>query len=419
MPRTSATPRRKVSLPAPLSPLLLAALLSSCGGDPDSAAGGPPGGRGRGPGGGSGAPGQASIPVAVAEVEIGSASSYYTSTAVLEAESHAQILARTTGVVREILREEGDRVDAGQILLRLEDDEARHRTRQAEANLRTARAEHERRARMLESGLLSEEEFGTTENTLSVREAELELANLDVSYTRVRAPFHGKVVRRLVDLGANVNPGTPLFEVMDVEPLLARVHIPAKRMGFVDVGQAMEISLESTGAVLTGKVSLVSPIVDPATGTVKVTAEVHDYPPETRPGDFAQARIVTDRHKQTKLVPSTAVFEEQGQSVLYVVEENRAVRRVVETGFIDGERTEVVSGLTPDELVVVKGQRQLRDGIGVEILEGPPHVLAALAEAESESLSADASNGEERDTAEADGGPPGQGKRRGGRKRGT
>jgi membrane fusion protein (multidrug efflux system) len=316
----------------------------------------------------------------VEKVRVGEAASYYTATATLEASSRAQILSRATGVVREIVREEGDAVKAGELLLRLEDDQARWRVKQAQANLDAAQADYDRGASMRESELLSADEFEAMQNTLRVREAELELAQLELAFTRVTSPFDGRVVRRYVDLGANITSGVPLFDVMDVDPLLARVHVPARRMGFVKVGQEMMMRLESIDADLVGRVSLVSPIVDPATGTVKITAEIDDYPPETRPGDFAEVRIVTARHDSAVLVPSRAVFEDQGAQILYVVEDGKAVRRVVETGFVDGDDTEIVSGVEVEELVVVKGQRQLRDGGQVDVLEGPPDVLAALAE---------------------------------------
>jgi membrane fusion protein (multidrug efflux system) len=375
---------RNLFRPAGAVGLALAlACLSGCGEQEGQAAGRPGGGNagGKGPGGG----GRPDVPVAIELVSTGAASSYYTATATLEAESHAQILARTTGVVREIPGEEGDLIDAGDVLLRLEDDEARWRVKQAEANQKSAWAEHERREQMEKSGLVSAGEFEATVNTLRVREAELELAKLQLSYTRVQSPIEGRVVRRFVDLGANVTPGMPLFEVMDVDPLLARVHIPAKRMGFVEVGQAMEIRLDSSPEPLSGTVSLVSPIVDPTTGTVKVTAEIHRYPKGTRAGDFAQVRIVTARHQHAMLVPSRSVFEEQGDNVLFVVEDGKAVRRVVETGFVDGDFTEVLEGVKDGELVVVKGQRQLRDGAGVKVLEGPPEILAELEKARPDS----------------------------------
>ncbi|MGH2570234.1 MAG: efflux RND transporter periplasmic adaptor subunit [bacterium] len=366
--------------------------LAGCGGGEGEAAGAPHGGNGSNGG-------RPSVPVGIEPAVIGRASSYYTATATLEAESHAQILARTTGVVREILREEGDAIRADEALLLLEDDEARLRVAQAEANLKTARAEHDRAEQMEKSGLLSAGEFETNINNLHVREADVELAKLELSYTRVRSPIEGRVVRRFVDLGANVVPGVPLFEVMDVTPLLARVHIPAKRMGFIGAGQAMEVRLAGTDEPLTGTVSLVSPIVDPATGTVKVTAEIQKYPAGTRAGDFAEIRIVTASHEGAILVASRAVFEEQGKDILYVVEDGKAVRRVVETGFIDGDLTEILNGVAERDLVVVKGQRQLQDGGGVDVLEGPPEILAELEAAAPDSAAAEPKAGTE--TADA------------------
>jgi membrane fusion protein (multidrug efflux system) len=348
--------------------LLLAAgagalLVGGCGKTESS----PQGAPGAGPPRGDARP----VPVAVAPVGLGAVASYYTATASIEAAGRAEVLARTTGVVREILVEEGDRVPAGAPLVVLEDDEARLRVQQADANALTARSEHERKATMRDAGLLSAEEFEAVENNLRVRESELDLAELELDYTRVTAPFAGRVVGRLVDLGTHVSPGTALFELMDDDPLLARVHVPARRMGFVKPGQEIDIHLDSAGLDVRGVVTLVSPVVDPATGTVKVTAEIRRRPDGVRPGDFAQVRIVTERREGATVVPSRAIVEDQGQKVVYVVADSTAARRPVEAGLVEGDVTEILSGLEPGERICVKGQRDLRDGAPVEILEGP------------------------------------------------
>jgi RND family efflux transporter MFP subunit len=357
--------------------LALAALALPCSGCGRSegratAAGGPPG---------AGAAGAKPVSVAVERVVTGDIASYYTATATIEAESRAEIRSRTTGVVRGLLREEGDRVVAGEALLLLEDDQAKLRVQQAEANALAARAEHERKIAMRDTGLLSAGEFETVENNLRVREAELALAKLELEYTRVASPFAGRVVRRLVDLGANVTPGTPLFEVLDDDPLLARVFVPARRMGFLRPGQVVDIHLDSGDVDLEGVVTLVSPIVDAATGTVKVTAELRRRPADLRPGDFAQVKIVTERHTGAIVVPSKAIVEDQGEKVVYVIAAGKAVRRPVQTGFVEGDRTEIVAGLEKDEVLCVKGQRDLRDGAPVEILEGPPDLMTRPANA--------------------------------------
>ncbi len=360
----------------PRSLLLVVSVLSlaiaGCQGGETPAQGAP---RGDGP------PGTDAKPTAIAAERVGKqdVASYYTATATIEAQSRAEIVARTTGVVRRILKEEGDRVKAGDLLLLLEDDEAALRLKQAEANEFTARSEYDRKVSMRDAGLLSAGEFETVEGTMRVRESELAIAKLELQYTRVPAPFSGRVVRRLVDLGTNVGPGTPLFELMDDDPLLARVHVPARRMGLVKPGQRINVHLDTENRDLEGVVTLVSPIVDASTGTVKITAEIRRPPAGVRPGDFAQVKIVTERREDAVVVPSKAIVEEQGEKIVYVIADGKASRRPVQTGFVEGDVTEIVSGLAAGDLLCVKGQRDLRDGATVQILEGPPDVVAKAA----------------------------------------
>lgn len=350
-------------------------LLAGCQGGETPAQGapreGPPGARGE----------AKPVAIAVQRVATQDISSYYTATATIEAQNRAEVRARTTGVVRKLLKEEGDRVKAGDLLLLLEDDEAALRLQQAEANELTARSEYERKISMRDAGLLSAGEFEAIEGTKRVREAELELAKLELQYTKVPAPFPGRVVRRLVDLGANVSPGTVLFEVMDDDPLLARVHVPARRMGLVRTGQRIDVHLDTGNLDLEGVITLVSPIVDAATGTVKITAEIRNPPAGIRPGDFAQVKIVTERRKDAVVVPSNAIVEDQGAKIAYVVSDGKALRRAVETGFVEGDLTEILSGVAVGELLCIKGQRDLRDSTNVQILEGPPDVVVAAAPA--------------------------------------
>jgi membrane fusion protein (multidrug efflux system) len=163
--------------------------------------------------------------------------------------------------------------------------------------------------------------------------------------------------------------GSPLFEVANFRPLLARIHVPAKEMGTLAAGQPADLVLDSNGARLQGAVRLVSPVVDPSTGTVKVTIGVHEYPAGTRPGDFVKVSVVTARHENALRVPSLAVFEDKGERVVYVAQDSVAVRRAVQVGFIDDTHTEILHGIQPGERIVVKGQRSLKDGGRIKILE--------------------------------------------------
>jgi membrane fusion protein (multidrug efflux system) len=273
-------------------------------------------------------------------------------------------------VVLAISSEEGDLVRKGQELLRIEDAEYRYRLKQAEAEVAKQRSRFDRNQRMFEGNLLSAEEFDLAKTDLQSAEAALELAQLDLSYTRVTSPFEGSIVTRHVDPGQTVNDGTALFTLADLTRLLAKVHVPSKEFRKIEPGQPVELTLDSDQTRLEGQIDLVSPVIDPTTGTIKVTVEIPRYPAGTRPGDFAEVRIVTARHEGVLLVPRTAVIAEKGELVVFVASaDSTAERRVVKVGFEDEDHAEILEGVSEGESIVIQGQRSLKHGSPLRIME--------------------------------------------------
>jgi membrane fusion protein (multidrug efflux system) len=347
-----------------LTPLLLALALwaSGCGGDD--------GGNARASADGAPRrPSQPPVPVAIDLVHTGPIASYYEATATLAPEKEAEILSRVAGVVKTIPREEGDEVAAGDLLLTIENDEYLYRLRQAEAARADLQSRLDRVEEMHNRELVSIEEYETLKNDLKAAEAEEGLARVNLSYTRVAAPFSGRVVTRSVDVGQTVNVGTPLFVLSDFQPLLARVHVPARQFNRLKPDQPVDLVIESDGTRLKGRTKLVSPTIDPASGTIKVTVEITDYPASVRPGDFAQVRVVTERRENSTLVPRIALVTDRGEQVVYVAADSTAERRVVDIGFEDDTNAEILDGVAAGERIIVKGQRSLKHGSPIKILE--------------------------------------------------
>jgi membrane fusion protein (multidrug efflux system) len=364
-------PWRTVCVSFPFCLLASLALASGCGrrsADPRSA--GASTTSAKAPGAPGERPELPTVPVAVEPAARGTISSYYSATATLEPEKQAQILARVSGVVLEIKTEEGDEVREGQSLLTIQDDEYRIRLDQANAEKVKQQAKMERSRKMFEQDLLSSEAFEAVKTDLKAAEAAADLAALELSYTDVRAPFAGCIVQRYVDQGQTVANGTALFDIADAHPLLAKVHVPAKEFRNIRTDQPVELALDSSPNPLDGVITLVSPVVDPTSGTIKVTVRVDTYPTTVRPGDFAEVRIVTARHDGTLLVPKVAVLADKGERIVFVAkQDSTAERRVVTTGFENDRSIEVLNGLADSEPVVIQGQRSLKDGQPVKILE--------------------------------------------------
>jgi membrane fusion protein (multidrug efflux system) len=345
-------------------------LLAGCGGGSGEQTA-QHGGNGHGGGHGGkngGGPKQPPVPVAVDAVATGAIASYYTATATLAPENEAEILARVAGVVKTLDCEEGDRVQRGDVLLTIENDEYMFRLRQAEASLADIKARLDRLEKMKSQDLVSVEEYETLRNDLKAAEAEEVLARTNLSYTRVVAPFSGSIVARRVGVGQNITAGAPLFQLSDFDPLLARIYVPAKQFNLLEPDQPVDLVLESDDTRLEGRIKLINPTIDPNSGTIKVTVEIRNYPAGVRPGDFAQVRIVTERREGSTLVPRIAVVTDRGEQVVYVSADSTAERRVVELGFQDDQNAEIVSGVSPGEQVIVKGQRSLKHGSPIKIL---------------------------------------------------
>jgi membrane fusion protein (multidrug efflux system) len=360
---------------------VFALAMSGCGGgdgeQTSHAQVNPGGARAGAQRGSAGRPTEPAIPVAVEQAHVGAIASYYTATATLAAEKEAELLARVSGVVKSLHCEEGDQVAVGQVLLTIDNDEYRYRLAQAEANTADLRSRFQRLEEMKRRDLVPAEEFETLKNQLKAAEAEEGLARLTLSYTEVKAPFRGAVVSRLVDVGQNISVGTPLFLLSDFDPMLARVHVPSKEFKKLKPDQPVELVLESNRKELRGHIKLISPVIDPSSGTIKVTIEISEYPDGVRPGDFAEVRIVTELRDESILAPKIALVTDRGETVVFVAADSTAERRVIEVGFEDDDNIEITNGVSPGEPIVVKGQRSLKHGSPIKILQEDLETSAA------------------------------------------
>jgi len=309
------------------------------------------------------------VPVSVEKATVGAVSSYITATANLVPENDVKVLAEAEGRVTELRVEEGDRVAKGQLLAALDRRDAEIAYEKAKLNEANARQAYERALQLTKEDLVTDQDFDRTETEFRLAEQGLAEAKWRLDKTEIRAPIAGRVTQRAITVGQHVAPGAELFQVTSFEPLIAKLYLPEQDVLGLREGREVSITLKADERVtFSGRIRQISPVVDPATGTVKVTVEAVRPPAQVRPGGFVTVEIVRATHDGAVLVPRQAVIRESQTAHLFVVNDGKAERRDLVLGLSENGHDEVLSGVAAGESVVVAGQGNLKSGAAVQVV---------------------------------------------------
>ena len=215
---------------------------------------------------------------------------------------------------------------------------------------------------------MSQTEFESTRLRYQNSRIAVEDAEISLSHTTIRAPISGVITQRLVELGDLVRGNEEIFVVADLDILLVKIFIPERRMFQVQVGQQATISVEALpDQVFEGRIRMISPEVIAESGTVKATLEI----PANgllKPGMFATVRLITDLRSQALVIPKKALVLETEEDDVYVIADGKVRRAAVELGLVDGDRVEVLSGLSEGDLLITVGHDGLKDEIAVRVV---------------------------------------------------
>jgi len=172
----------------------------------------------------------------------------------------------------------------------------------------------------------------------------------------LNSPIAGTVIERNATVGASVGTDANLFKIIDLSRVWIDANVFEKDLARVRMGQEVKVNLPALpGSTYTGRVILIDSVVDPETRTIKVRTEVANPDSRLKPDMFANVEIVTDLNRSAISIPQTAVLNDGGKTVVFVAEGNGYQKREVHTGIQNGDRLEIVEGLSAGEKVVVKG----------------------------------------------------------------
>jgi membrane fusion protein, multidrug efflux system len=321
-------------------------------------------------------------------IEVVPRSISYTLTAIgsLKTPEHVTISPKKAGIIEKILVKEGDRVHRGQVLIQLDDVDARLQVERAEARLREAEATVEtnrtilpRYRRLYESQVIPQQTLDELILKVKVDEARLNLARVELDMAKqnvldhqIVSPIEGVVNLKIASLGEHVNvaPKDEIMTVVQMDPLELEFYLPENWIGKVRLGTKIQFTVKAfSEEKFAATLQFISPTADPATRNVKMKAVFQNRNARLKPGYFAEVTIQTGKNPQALVVPESAVFSQEGKIFAFVVQNGIAHRKEVETGHRFDGKVEILRGIQKGDQVVTAGHEQLSEGTKVKMIE--------------------------------------------------
>ena len=299
----------------------------------------------------------------------------------VESPRRTQVSTPVAGLVTELHAREGDPIEAGQLLARLDvsTPEARRTTLRAQltesgARLRSAAAKLKRANELFEASVISQAQLDDSLYEREALEARSEslrasIAEIDLTITQsvIHAPFSGVVTHKLTEIGQWVRIGDPILEILSLDELEVAVEVPEIHIGKVRLGQTARVRLQAfPDTALTGKVSVIVPEADPDARTFPVKISVPSASGEVRTGMLATVSLAPSASRRAVIVPKDALVDQGSSWVVFTLNgDNKVDARSVRRGQGIGQWVEVTGKVGPGERVITRGNERLKSGQSV------------------------------------------------------
>lgn len=267
----------------------------------------------------------------------------------------------------------GDRINAGELIARLEDQEyvisVKYETNKL--NLELAESELRKQESLYEKGGVTLKELKTASINYENAKNTLENSRLQLEKTRIVAPINGVIT----DLpyytrGTQVEAGAIIAKIMNYKTMFMDVQLPEKHIGKIKTGQPVNITNYTIPEdTIKGKITQISPAINTDTRTFKANILIDNSDYLLRPGMFVRADIITDRRDSVIVIPKNIILSRQKGKTVFIVDRGVASERIIETGLENEDETEVTRGLSKNDRIVTSGFETLSNRSKVKIIK--------------------------------------------------
>ena len=312
--------------------------------------------------------------VSVTEIRQSEVNDYYETSGTVRAKTVSVISSRVMGTVTSLMVKDGDRVNAGQTLMTIDDRDMAERVKAADKALEAAKLNksladttYKRYKEIYDERALTQQEMDQFETQKKVAEAEYErakamLAEAQVShgFAKITAPTSGIVTEKRIDRGSMATPGTPLLTIEDISSFRVDLNVDERLSGKLKVGTPVDIFIDSTGQQIKGKITELVPSIDSMSRTFMAKVDIGGT--GLKNGLYARAKIPLGT-KHAIIIPKAALVEKGQLTGVYAVDEKGLVTyRLVRVGKEYDNNLEVLSGINAKDKIITDGVDKAVDG---------------------------------------------------------
>ncbi len=289
----------------------------------------------------------------------------------LLANESVEIKSEIAGTIAEINFQEGQRVEKGHLLIRIDESKLAASAAESEATFKLSELNFERSQQLLKETLISQQEFDQASSQFQINKANLDLKRQQLKDARILAPFSGIVGGRTISPGQVIASSMTLTWLTDIDPVKVEINVPERFIGQLKIGQKIQINVAAyPGRKFDGEVYFIAEQVDPATRTAFVKAKIPNPDLVLKPGMFANLGLTLNVRENAIVIPETGLSRvlDNNRAMVFVVDEkNTAQMRPVKLGVRLSGHVEILEGLKAGETVIVEGLQKIGPGAAVKV----------------------------------------------------
>lgn len=282
------------------------------------------------------------------------------------ANEQVELASDVSGKVMAIYFDEGQKVEKGELLLKINDDDLQAQMRRYQYQLTTLSQKLERQRVLLKNEAVSQEAFDAVQTEYNVLNADIDILKVKINRSSICAPFSGVVGFKYVSDGAYIQPGTRIAELVDYSHLKLEFSIPEKYISMSLIGKTVYFTTEGSDKERLARIYAAEPKVDDQTRSIILRALYVNSGERLRPGMSARITIPTAAATERLLIPTQAVIPAMDGKTVWVVVNGKAHSAPIETGTRLEKDVEVIKGLKMGDTIVVTGIMQLSEGVSLK-----------------------------------------------------